>query len=110
MFCCAGFQNLISSAGQRGLAVIVWRSKYAIRFILQSRGIDFSDEDRVELDPPIVDINISFDVGLRYCPFCGRRLSELAGSSPKGFEELARVHEDFNGLNIQLFGNHEDNR
>jgi hypothetical protein len=87
--CCSGLQNLLSNAGQRGIAVLVRRTSDGISLMLQSRGIAFNDEPKLRPVPMDLDINVSCSVGLRFCPFCGRNLEELVKASPRPFEKLA---------------------
>mgnify|MGYP005858191645 CR=1 FL=1 len=96
-FCCPGFQHRVADAGQRGIAVLVVNTSDGIRFRLQSRGIAFDDEKRIGPMPgaPDMQINVSCEVGLQYCPFCGCKLLDLAKASPKAFEVLAEKHRQF---------------
>lgn len=96
-FCCPGFQHRVADAGQRGVAVLVVNTPEGISFRLQSRGIAFEDEKKIGPMPgaPDMKINVSCEVGLQYCPFCGRRLQDLVKASPKAFEELADKHRQF---------------
>jgi len=99
IFCCPGFEALISNAGKRGVAVIVvWRKPGGLKFLLQSRGIAHDDEALFKPMPLPLYINISSTVGLRYCPSCGKRLQELVDSAPEEFTELAKIHKDFESV------------
>lgn len=97
MFCCPGFQNLVSNAGQRGISALAKKSNEGIVFVLQSRGIAFDDEGKLGPMPgaPDMKINISCTTGLQYCPICGRWLQELIEASPPAFEKLAQAHRKF---------------
>ncbi len=97
MFCCPGFQNGIEAAGQRGMAILVHKTSTGINFLLQSRGIAFDDVKRIRPNPNASDvkINVSSETGLQYCPWCGRRLQELAQASPEAFEKIAMRHRSF---------------
>jgi len=66
-------------------------------FLLQSRGIAFEDVAKLRGNPNAADmkVNISFDIGLQYCPWCGRRLQELVEALPEAFDELAEKHKLF---------------
>jgi hypothetical protein len=96
-FCCAGFQNHISDAGHRGIAVLAVATSEGVRFRLQSRGIDFEDENKFRpiQEFPEIKINVSCMTGLKYCPFCGCRLQDLVKASPKVFEDLVEKHRQF---------------
>lgn len=93
-FCCFGFQNSVSEAGRRGISLLVIKTSKGIGFRLQSRGIAFEDQDKLKAVPnsPDIKINISSVVGLKFCPWCGRKLEELVKASPVTFEELADIH------------------
>ena len=93
MFCCQGFEHLVRDAGKRGLAALARNTADGIRFVLQSRGVDFTDEQRIGTSA--VNLNVAVDVGLRFCPFCGTKLKELVERDPVAFMDLARQHEKF---------------
>lgn len=97
IFCCSGFQHRVADAGQRGIAVLVINSSEGIRFRLQSRGIAFADENKIRstFGAPDLNINVSCETGLLYCPFCGQELQCLVNTSQKAFIELAKNHRKF---------------
>ncbi len=95
IFCCPGFQHRIGDAGNRGVAVLVRKTPEGIRFLLQSRGIAFDDESKIHPMPVEININVSCEIGLQFCPFCGRRLQELIKAAPKAFDDLAEKHKNF---------------
>lgn len=97
-FCCLGLQNLISDAGQRGIAAIVVQTADGIRFRLQSRGVAFEDETRMRSIFVASDINFNLacETGLQFCPFCGTRLQDLVIANGRAFNRLAREQEKFN--------------
>lgn len=91
--CCTGFKNLLSHAGERGNAVVVWiDSGRELRFLLQSRGISYEDEPKLKPAKMDVVINISAEIGMRYCPFCGRFLEELIKRHRDFYANLAKEH------------------
>ena len=93
MYCCSGFRNLLSCAGARGHAILACQvSAGDVGFLLQSRGLAFGDE--VKLRPVDIDvkINISAEIGLRFCPFCGRNLEELVHEHPDFYVKMAKDH------------------
>lgn len=98
MYCCSGFNNFLSLAGQRGSAILAYeKSPGHIGFVLQSRGLAFGDEAKwtpISID---VMINVSSEMGLRFCPFCGRKLEELVRECPDFFTTLAKDHKRFLG-------------
>ena len=93
MYCCHRFENAIADAGERGLAVLVERTREGIAFVLQSRGIAHVD---VRDFPPSpgenLIINVSSDSRIRYCPWGGRTLQDLARGAPDHFANLATQH------------------
>lgn len=97
IFCCAGFKNRIEAAGGRGIAILANQTATGVIFLLQSRGIAFEDVKRIEpnSDLPDITINVSYEVGLQYCPWCGRQLQELVDASPAAFEQLANNNRCF---------------
>jgi hypothetical protein len=93
MYCCDGFKNCVETAGERGLGIVAYESAPGeIGFMFQSRGIAFVDESRWIAGPDYIDIviNVSTHVGLKFCPFCGRKLKELTQDSPSLFLALAK--------------------
>lgn len=95
-FCCAGFRNFVSLAGDRGIAIVCCEfSSGRIGFLVQSRGIAYGDERKLKPWPFDITINISSEMGLRYCPSCGRELDELINSAPDEFCALAQQHKKF---------------
>ena len=96
MYCCDGFANLISCAGQRGHAIIAVETTVGqVRFLLQSRGLAFGDESKIVPVPVDVKVNISAEIGLRYCPSCGFNLEDLVRQNLSYFHDLAKQHKRF---------------
>lgn len=94
MYCCAAFDRLVANAGERGIAALVRRSQGRIYFVLQSRGVSYDDQKKLQPSPIKVTVNIASDTGLQCCPFCGRRLDELVKASPEAYEQLANKHRE----------------
>jgi hypothetical protein len=91
--CCHGFQNLLSCVGDRGHAVVVSvGSNGEVRFHLQSRGVSLEDQSKLRPADVDVKINLSAEIGMRYCPFCGQLLEELVHKNREFFFDLARQH------------------
>ena len=102
MFCCNCLQNYITSAGQRGASILVFKvpDKEELRFVLQSRGVAFEDEGKlgpvpVETAPLPYSINVSHCGIIKYCPGCGRRLQDLVEASREPFLRLADEHRRY---------------
>ena len=95
-YCCTGFRNMLACAGKRGNAIVVWRdSSGELRFLHQSRGVAFEDEPSLKPAEMDVVINISAEVGIRYCPSCGRLLEELVAEHRDFYANLAKKHEKY---------------
>jgi hypothetical protein len=96
MYCCSGLENRVLNAGKRGIAIVVLQeSDGDLHFFLQSRGIAFEDESRIKPLDIEIKINISAEVGLRHCPFCGRMLKDLIRENREFFAELSKEHEKY---------------
>jgi hypothetical protein len=100
MFCCQGFENLIGNVGQRGISALVYDTARGFRFSLQGRAVSKEDELFLTQNPsagrlPIKgNMSLSANIGLNYCPFCGRVLQALINpSTKKRFEALAEEHK-----------------
>jgi hypothetical protein len=94
MYCCQPFENAIGAAGGRGLAILVERTRKGIAFAMQSRGISHHDVDHLR-PPPVLatTINVSSESRIKYCPWCGRCLQDLALAAPSHFAQLAEQHK-----------------
>jgi len=98
MFCCHAFENLISNAGERGLAVLVCKTDAGFKFAVQARAVSFADESNVAKPSCVTmptHVTLSESMRIRYCPSCGRKLAELVGIDPSQFEVLATTHRPF---------------
>jgi hypothetical protein len=96
MYCCTGFRNFLSCAGERGHAILAYQlSPKNVKFFLQSRGLAFGDERQWKPVAVDVMINISAEIGIQYCPFCGQHLDELVQKDLNFFETLANSHAKF---------------
>jgi hypothetical protein len=93
----AANQNLIESAGQRGMSVLINQTSGGFRFSIQSRAVSSEDEALISGTPTPLPIEgnmtISASIGLNYCPFRGTNLQKLVRSSTKKhFQALAEKH------------------
>jgi hypothetical protein len=105
MYCCHGLRNLIATAGQAGISVLVVLEPGSFRFRLQSRAVSKEEEDRMSKHPvplPLQEnLKTSLSMALNYCPFCGCKLRSLVGSSTwRKFAALAREHERLKHFNF----------
>jgi Zn ribbon nucleic-acid-binding protein len=95
-YCCATFESKVNDAGSRGLAFLAGKAGSKKRFIAQSRGVAFSDEG---IMPAIgVAVNISSEVPIGFCPFCGTNLESFIEAYSREFEALSKQHEQFIGM------------
>jgi len=63
--------------------------------VSQSRGVAYKDESLAYSVPRGFVINKSSTVNIQYCPFCGRRLSDLVNASVAEFAKLANAPRKF---------------
>jgi hypothetical protein len=76
-WCCLGFEANYDNAGERGLGILVSRdSTDRAEFTLQFRAVDKGTEQSVTSEHPI---SLVEDIGMRYCPWCGRDLEVWYG-------------------------------
>jgi hypothetical protein len=72
-FCCSIFEDLLDSAGERGLAVVVIsggrRKKYA--FLLQGRATSADQPFEEVTSYPVA---LEMTMGIAFCPNCGEDL------------------------------------
>lgn len=76
-WCCSVFQGWYENGGQRGMAIAAKHTgQNTIKFFLQSRAIDGGVSKL-----PITDFPISVitQLGIDYCPWCGRELQRWYG-------------------------------
>ena len=92
-FCCWRLRNAVRDAGRRGAGILVERLEDELHLVLQSRGVDVADQTKLVALPIPAIVNIATDVGIRYCPWCGRELADLIAHAPQVHAELARQHE-----------------
>ena len=95
MLCCDRLESAIANAGQRGIAVVVRRVPEFFIYYLQSRTVTFGEEERLVEQRLEQRINLVYTMGIGFCPWCGRRLDDLADASPWVFDKLANEHEAF---------------
>jgi hypothetical protein len=73
-FCCDGFQDLLESAGRRGLSVIVTDSRIPSKrytFLLQARATDVDQPFAPMTSFPVSTV---MEGNINYCPNCGKDL------------------------------------
>lgn len=78
-WCCPGFEANYDKAGERGLGVLIGRdSTGRPEFTLQFRVVDKGAEQSVNSEAPI---SLVEDIGMCYCPWCGRDLTKWYGDN-----------------------------
>jgi len=79
-WCCLGFEANYGNAGQRGMSILVGRN-YEGRpeFTLQFRTVDKGNEQFISSSNETIPISLVEDVGMCYCPWCGRDLEKWYG-------------------------------
>lgn len=100
MLCCHSLTNLISNAGQRGLALLVCPTDAGLRFALQMRAVSAIEEIQLKQAKQPSSalpeyVTLSESMRIQYCPSCGKRLGELASSDPTFFAKLADEHRAY---------------
>jgi hypothetical protein len=100
MFCCQGFKNLVNNAGRAGISALVRNAQGAFSFKIQARAVSRDEESRLSNHPTPLPTKepllLSSNIGLNFCPFCGRELRSLVTSLTKrDFEVLAEKHKRF---------------
>jgi hypothetical protein len=81
-WCCIGFEGGYGEAGRRWSGVLVGRDfQGRPEFTLQFRAVDKGNEHLVTSQTASREIPISLvvDVGMQYCPWCGRDLEKWYG-------------------------------
>ena len=66
--CCAKLKSLLDSAGENGMALLPFIHKGTIYFLVQSRS---------EIKGKRLTV---MEMVISYCPFCGKKLSQLSMS------------------------------
>lgn len=82
-WCCVGFEGHYGEAGRRSTGILVGRdSQGRPQFTLQFRAVDKGNERSVSAATAGLEIPISLvvDVGMQYCPWCGRDLEKWYGN------------------------------
>lgn len=96
MYCCHVFENLINSAGDSGLAILVARLNGEIFFVLQMRAMSYSDSktcDEIKIVPDDKHILLTQSMIIRYCPSCGKQLANIVSAHSEELEKLVLEHD-----------------
>ncbi len=81
-FCCQNFENRINKIGEEGFSFIPVVNDDLKYFIIQGRTITGTKI-------------LTFHTGIKYCPFCGKKLEKIVKILKEQFLELAKKYEDF---------------
>ncbi len=98
MYCCTFLENMIRSAGEQGLAILVCKTDEGLMFAIQMRSVAVKDIQSIAKQSstmPPVCMTVSGSVMIRYCPSCGKLLSDLIPTDPEAFKSLGDQHEKF---------------
>ena len=82
-FCCDGFRNAIDQRHERGLFIYVLPPGHGderrLAFRIASRSVLRADLQSFRQSGTVMpmDVTLSCQTGLRYCPWCGVRLAEF---------------------------------
>ncbi len=82
-FCCDFFTENIMEAGRKGFSIIPCKVdiENSYYFLLQFRSLDYKEES---------DSNVIISQrAIKYCPWCGTKLSDIVKSHKKGIEQIA---------------------
>lgn len=81
-WCCPGFKGNYDEAGQRGVGILIGLDfQGRPEFTLQYRSVDKGNEQSVTSATANLEFPLSsvVDVGMQYCPWCGRNLEKWYG-------------------------------
>ena len=96
MYCCNALKNSVASAGERGPAILAYARLHGqIGFVIQSRGVAYRDEPKLKACPIDISINVSSEISVHFCPYCGHRLSELVEQNLEFFQGIVNDHSPF---------------
>ena len=95
--CCEPANICLANAGGRGMSFLLKRYAFGIGLILQQRTVAFKDisvfSEAIKVIPQNVLVNVSFQQGLSYCPFCGTKFEKtIACGDVKELDALADDH------------------
>jgi hypothetical protein len=94
--CCDVLDGLINNAGKDDYAVLAKSFGEYRFFVLQSRACRMDEEllfrnvpKEMSLPRPL---HLVTQVGIQFCPFCGRSLAELIRENQIEFDRLSEEH------------------
>jgi len=87
--CCEWFSNALSSAGEKGYAVLPSHRHGRRMFLLQSRPFDRTADLSKLSVPGQPGMAVAIMVPLDFCPRCGRQLLPLVNEQTEAFDAEA---------------------
>ena len=79
-WCCPGFKDNYAAFGKRGVAVLVQKEHFGVpqpTFVMQVKSVLVEDQSRVRGLPHDIPLSLVTEIGLQFCPWCGRNLTEF---------------------------------
>ena len=99
LYCCELFEQYIDNAGLKGTSFLIRQLGEVRGIFLQSRACDASDEaelvEQLKSGGANKMIRLVDQVGIPFCPFCGKRTSDLIVENSTLFDELVVAHALF---------------
>jgi hypothetical protein len=106
MKCCSGFQELLSTAGEKGMSIVAGDFYGKRKFFIQARPFDpevmrhhSKIVDGKSLWPAFTDgsgrpfpVATVIFIPIHFCPACGSGLDKMIEASPNQFDELRSQH------------------
>jgi hypothetical protein len=85
--CCDALTEMLENAGKRGLSVVPLHWDDIFYFCIQARACNYEDEkDLIKIRTEnSLKINMSFQTGIKYCPFCGMKLANWIEENKQNF-------------------------
>lgn len=73
-WCCPQFAGWYDNAGQRGISILIGRDSSGMpEFLMQYRAVNAGEDLLLSSKAPVLSVT---EVGLLYCPWCGRKLDK----------------------------------
>ena len=82
--CCQTFEGLTLNAGEKGFSIIPFHKQDFLFFLLQYRSESTSVKEGI--------IKIA-DIGIKYCPFCGKELAKIISKNKSYVIQLAEKNK-----------------
>ncbi len=96
-YCCEPFFNALDNAGNKGFSIILTDCVGMLRYAIQTRLCDYSQQD--EMSQILVDKEISLPLvilkRITFCPFCGKKLERLIMPNSPEARQLTEAHAKY---------------